>query len=449
MGFARRLKYGLWDILLSACATTALVYVLCTGFDCTRPLQSTPALLIAVCVALSLVLFCISYTPLTAAAGSVMLLGATAAAMVLCWQASGAESLLDDATGNYAPFVLIAVLCAALVHVLGRRKTTTLVLLAGGLLFCAAIEYLYFLGHLVPTLLFAAAVATLYAYRTYQGNLLGSASDAISFGTASLAGLAIVVVSLCLGVGIFTLCIAPLNPPNIIVKLLTEHVRVDEEEVRGIGDNVSVQNDLLYSNNVSQQTPGTTGDEGDTEQEPNMEDTNQTESSESTPNAGSALGLTAEEEIEAGEATNTEVPSWLFLIVALCALAAVGMVIVARKLLRRRAWNRVAALPPQQRVEKAYLFFMQRFKRLKLPQPETLTLSEYAVSARGTLQRFEQVVDVPAFDRLTAVYCAAVYGRHEPQAREVDAFEDYHRAFYRNACAFKGKLKYLWLFFRI
>lgn len=451
MGFARYLKYSLWDLLLCACASSALTFVLCTGFDSTRPLQEPPLLFVMVlaCTLLSLFITCIAYCLPSAVIGGVALALGTALTMMGLWTASGAASLLDDTPGNYTSFALMAVLCAVLVHVLSRRRATTLVLLAGGTLLCAVIEYLYFLGHLLPTLLFMVAGAALYAYRNYQGNLLGSETERISFGSATAAGLVIAVVAVGVGAGLFTLCIAPLNPPNVIVKLLTEHVRVDEENVRGIGDSVSVQNDQLYSNNVLGQIPGKAGEQGDTEQTPNMDDTRQTEDAETTPNAGSALGLAQEGEPDAGQPVSAEAPDWLPLACVLALVGAVVLLVAMRKLLRWRAWGKLGLLSPRQQVGARYLFFMRRFKRLKLPQPGTQTLSEYLLSANGSLRRFEQTTETPAFNRLTSAYCAVVYGNAEPSESTMRTFEEYHRSFYRNARKLAGPLKYLWLFFRL
>lgn len=230
MGFLQYVRYQVWEFLFGTCATAALVYVACTGFDCARPLQGNLLLIIGLSALLTAYLCCIAYRPALAVAGAMLLLVALAGATVACWRAAGTESIVDDVVGNYAPFVLILGLAAVLVYVLSRRKATLLVLLAGGVILCAVIEYLYFLGHLVPTLIFSACTAAWYAYRNYQRNLLNSESESMSFSAASLAGLALCGVALAAGVGIFTLCIQPLDPPNIVVKLLTQHVRVDTDK---------------------------------------------------------------------------------------------------------------------------------------------------------------------------------------------------------------------------
>lgn len=449
MGFLQYLRYQLWEFLFGTCATVALVYVACTGFDCTRPLQGNPLIIIGISALLTAYLCCISYRPLVTVTGSLVLLVALAGATVACWQAAGVASIVDDVAGNYAPFVLIEGLAAVLVFVLSRRKVTLLVLLVGGVILCAAIEYLYFLGHLIPTLIFAAAVTAWYAYRNYQRNLLNSESESMSFGAASIAGLALCIVALAAGVGIFTLCIQPLNPPNIVVKLITQHVRVDTEDVRGVGDSVSVENDKLFSNNVNEQIDASNAGSKNASQGKSMEDAGQNENGDATENSGGAVGLSADADQDAGGAVSLEIPSWLCVAILPGLLIFTVAVIVIRKLLRRRRWRAIVALPPQDRMRASFLYFMRCFQKMKVQQPGTLTLGEYLISVQDALQSFEQTTDAPRFNRITKSYCDVAYGNAVPSSDELSEVECFHDVFYRRARKFRGGLRYLWLFFRI
>ena len=445
MGLGRYLRNSLWDILLCVAASSSLCYACLIAFLATHPFQSMPWLIIGSCAVIELVLFVIAYNFRSAVIGSGLFVVAVGAISIAAWSTSSAPGLFDDVVGNNALLVFMIVLCAVAVFALSRRKIPCLVLLVLGLILCAAIEYLYWDGQVIATALFALATACLYAYRNYQQKLMGSDSEEISFGATTLAAGLTGLLSILLAVGVFMLFIAPLQPPSLTVKLLTKHVRLDEEHVVGTGDEVSVINEMLFSWNVKDETPLQDTSDG---KEPDSDDRDNQGGETDQDTAGSSLNIDGTG-VDLASAVRIRVPDWLPIAMPFIVVLLIALVIAVRKLLRRRRCNRIRALPGDERVKQFYLMFIRAFGKMKMATPHSQTLREYATNAAGEIARFEGTVEEPAFASLTESYCRIVYGDGYPDDEEVAAFDEYYKTFYRNARKFVGVVKYLPLFFRI
>lgn len=449
MGFAAYLRQSLWDFILCVCAASSLCYVCLIAFQATSPLQGNIPLIVGVCAAILLVFFAIAQRPMTAAIGSAVLVVAFCAAVVGAWRASGAESLFSDGQGNYVYAVVLFALCSVLTFVLSRWKVPAVVLLAGGLVLCAAMEYLYWQGKVLAVALFGVSAAALIAYRSYQSGLRGSQTEDVSFSATAITALLIAALGAGLSCGVFALAVAPLNPPNVTIKLITKHVRVQEEHLRGVGDTLSVENKELFSTNTNTEQQNADGEQGQLKQQENMDDTQKTDSDQSTPNAGSALGLDSSADNDAGTATSMHVPDWLPFVAGLLALLLVAAVIGIRKVLRRRWLTHLRRKSPAAQVEGLYLYFLRGFGRMGVPLPACQTIGEHARDIEAQSMNFEQVQSDPVFTQLAQEYAAVVYGSHEPGDETLGLFYDYYAAFHKRAVRFAGRLKYLYLFFRM
>ena len=447
MSFTSYVKNSIWDFVLCAIASSALCYVCLVAFLSTVPFQSTPWVAIGSCTLVTAILFIIAYNFKTAIIGSVAFVIAVCICCGICSSFSPAESLFEDVVGNNVYLVIEVVLSSLAVFLLSRKKALTIVLLVGGLILCAVIEYLYWCAQIVPSGIFCIATVCLYAYRNYQQSLIGSDSETISFGSPTLAAGVIGLLSVGLSIGVFFLLIAPLNPPSATVKLLTKHVRLEEEHVVGTGDEMSVINEQLFSWNVSGSVSGTGTSEGeDAEEGDNQESENGGEDPQKT--GGSSFNID-NSELEMGSATRIVAPNWLPVVIRIVLLLLVVLVIAVRKMMRKRRCERIRALPNRERVEQFYRMFVSAFGKMKIGVPQCQTLREYVGGAVGEIGRFEGVVDKPVFEDLTQTYSDVMYGAKEPSDGELKSYDDYYRTFYRNARRFVGPVKYIRLFFRI
>ena len=446
-GFLSYVKNSLIDYALCAIASSSLCYACLIAFLSTIPYRDSPWLIVLCCAGVSAVLFVVGYNLKTAVVGSVLLVVATFGAALALWAPSGAAGLFDDVVGNGALLVFMVVLCSVLVYVLSRRRALVIVLLVVGLLLCCVMEYLYWNNQIVAAVAYAVAVACLYAYRNYQANLMGSDSEQISFGSTTLASGAICLFSIGLAVGIFGAVVAPMNPPSLVVKLITRHVALQEEHVKGIGDELSVRNELLLSWNTDSNIPDSSTATGENPQGGTNEE-NDDSGDESQHTAGSSRGLDdpGDEDVTA---MTSKLPDWMPVVIPFIVIALVALVIAARKLVRRIRYNRIKQLPANDRIESSYLAFLSWFEKMHMATPTCQTLGEYVQASSGEIGRFEQTTGNVEFANLTKSYERSVYGGGVPTPEDIARFDDYYAGFHRNARKFVGPLRYARLFFRI
>ena len=447
MGLKGYLRASLWDFVLCSIASSSLCYVCLIAFISTLPYSDAPWIVIAACTIVTAGLFVTSYSLRTAIIGSIVLVFAFAIALAMSWSSSGALGLFDDIVGNGAYLVVLVSMCSVAVFGLSRKRGLSIVLLVGGVVLCCAIEYLYWDNRIVGSTLYLLSVICLSAYRYYQSRLIGSDSEEVSFGSVTLAAFAMGAVSVALAIGVFSVFIVPLGHPSLTMKLLTKHVRLDEEHVVGTGDEVSVINELLFSWNVSGTSPATKENEGrDSDAGDTDESENGGEKEQET--AGSSFNIDGTG-VDLGSAVRIRVPDWLAYAVPFALLFLVGLTICARKLVRRYRVNRIRALPGPECVEAFFLMFVKAFGKMGMAVPAGRTLREFADGSTGEIGRFEGVMGRTAFADLTETYSRVVYGEENPDDGEIAAFNTYYKSFYRNARKYVGTLRYVVLFFRI
>lgn len=443
MPFLQLLSYGAFDILFCTLSSSALAYTLCSAFYATQPFQQMVWLIVLACFVVTFALYVVALR--ARLVGGIVFGVAALAAIVACALASPVESVLDDEVGNYTLFALIAVLTPLLTFLLSRKRASMVLLVVLGVYLCAVIEYLYWYGHVAAFLLFVGGCVALLVYRSYQLAVIGSDSDALAFPIVSVSGAVLVALALALSAGVFVLVVEPLDPPNLIVKLITEHVRLDEEEVRGTGDAVNVENDQLFSlvtNDIVQQADNP--EEEDSQQD--MDDTSDDDSDETEENAGASVGL--DEDGDRGvDAQRISVLPWGYVLIPLLLAALVAGVIALRRRLRNRRFQKLLAADGRAGMEGLYLFFMRRFKKLKLPVPANQTLLEFLQASKAAYERFEDPQQEVRLAQLTDAYIGVVYGGQPFVDGHRELFSAYYREFYKNARRYVGRVRYCFKFF--
>ena len=445
-GFALYAKHSVWDFVLCAIASSALCYSSLIAFLATVPFQEAPWVIAGLCTLVTAALFIVAYNFTTALVGSIALVAVFCVSAGVCWSLSPASVPFEDVVGNNVFLVFEVALSSVAVFVLSRRKPLVIVLLVGGLILCASLEYLYWNGQFVSAGLFCMATICLYAYRNYQLSLIGSDSEDISFGSSTFAAGVVGLLSVLLATGVFMLVIAPLEPPNVTVKLLTKHMRVDEKHVAGTGDEESVINIELFSWNDTGTESGTGTSEGESAERGNGD--RETDDMSPQATAGSSFNIDNTGQ-DSGTAIRIAAPDWMPIAIPLIIVALIALVIAARKLVRRSRCNRIRALPSRERVEGFYLMFVRAFGKMKMAVPDCQTLREYVNAAAGEIGRFEGQLDNVAFAGLTETYSSVVYGHEDPSDEQLASFDEYYGTFYRNARKYVGPIRYLRLFFRI
>ena len=442
----------LWDCLLCVLTSVGLCYTLASGFFSTQAFQ-TPlgALLMAASSAvMCAALFLVTRNTKSTMIGSLVLIVACLAILGVCLATSTGGSILDDGAGNNVIPGLLFLLTPILVFALSRRRSTALVLIVAGVFLCATVEYLYWYGHVASFVAFLVGAVALFVFRTYQKNLLASESETTAFDSVSIAGLALGLLAVLCAGGLFAAIIAPLAPPHAQVKLITEHYRIQQEEVKGTGNTTSVENLDIYSDKQGSKTEQSSNDDS-------TQANKRTEGKTSQGNAttqdvtGTQLNMGKDDSKGqgGGGGLGMQLPEWLpYFLIPLVILLVLGAIAV-KKLLRRRRHAQMTAGGNALAVQSLYLFFLARLVRMGFPEPGSQTLLDYVQNQNGALCSFERSSGTYEFASLTEVYAQALYGGKPIGDEQLALFEDYYRSFYKRARAYVRTPKYCLLFFLI
>ena len=495
------LKNSIWDLALCIVASTALCFTVCSAFYATQPYQDAPgvALMAGGCAALTLALLMASRSLRAMLVGALAIFAAIVGVLVACFQTSTAASALEDVAGNNVYLALCVVASSALVFVLSRWRAGAVALIVVGVFACATVEYLYFYGHVAAFAVFLVSAVALYAYRTYQVSLLNSESEHLAFGSVTFSGIALAAVAVACAAGLFALAIAPLDPPNLVVKLFTEEYRADEVEVRGVGDITSILNNQLLSNLLNNRDIESGNAEGDEENRQNNEEVNPEDESREAEGGSMGMDGSGDSEDDDGASLGLHFADWLPFVIAGLVILLVVLAIVAKKLLRRRRFRTMRSQENAVAAAALYRFFLGRFGKAKVPQPNAMTLAEYTAAFAGTFERFEQggrrsAKDVEAAERdsddggqgfggaakqdaedagkgaagsgrgsgeagrdpggtefaaLTRVYAKSVYGKEPVSEDDIALFDDYYHLFYRRLRKYMGNIRYCLRYFSL
>ncbi len=446
------LKSTLIEFFFCIVASVSLSYTLSSCFFATQPFQSLLGTgVMAIVSALVLAaLFFVCTSRVSTVIGSIAVTVAIICVISLAFLLSDAESILADEESNYVYPALVFMLVAVCVFVLSRGRIRAAVLIVGGVLLCGVIEYLYWYGHALPFAVFFISSVAIYVFQTYQNSLLKSESETLSFGSVSASGIALAAACAALSCAVFVLVIAPLSPPHLTIKLVSEHYRIQVEEVRGTAGDTSTQNQSILSNILGNQTvqsndPSSVLKNQLVNGQSPQGDATEYEERDTKQNSGSD-----EKEGESGGGDlGMEFPDQMFYALPLFLFALIVLAVVGKLLLRRRHYNKMLAEESGKAMESLYMFFMKRFEKAKIPGPESLTLAEYAVNRENYFKGFEGSINKVEFFHLSEVYSAHVYGGKPVSDSELALFKDYYRNFYKRMRQYLGTVRYLLRFFSL
>lgn len=443
------LKNYIWDFVLCVVISVALAYTLCSAFYSTQVFQNPAgiAIMSAFAAVICAALLATSFSTRMRVFGAIGVALCAVIALAVAGSTSAGGNPMDDATGNNLYFAIIAIAVPVLVYAFSRRRGLAILLLIVGVFLCAVVEYLYWYHHVVAFIVFLVAAIAMVVYRTYQRSVLHSDTDTLAFTSVTASGVGLALVAVLVGGGLFALVIAPLNPPNLVVKLITEHYRVQTEEVKGVGNTTNTENLNIYSNRMSNKSSQTNNQTGKQKTKENNQKTAQgnttTQQVTGTP---TSLGRATDDSAGGGN-NGLNVPEWLpYLIIVLVILAIIA-IIVSRQFIRRRRYNRMTAGPPEQTAENLYVFFMRSFNRLKIPQPGALTLGEYSKGYQDVFTDFEEKGSGPSFDELTKIYEENAYGGRPITEEQSSLFKQYYKNLYKRIAHYVGHLRYLVKYF--
>lgn len=454
------LRSSLPDYVLALLTSFGVAYALYSGFDATMELRSQVPLMLGIPALLLLVMFIGAWSKramlvsaLATAFVGLVIVG-IAAALMPSDVSVISDGAVNDASGNYVIFALIAVFVAIATYLLSRRRWGCVVLVVLATLICCGVQFLFrdwmdSEGGLAAFLVaFVGSVALLiyqqFRASAYKAQHLGK----VSFGTGFFFSLAMVALSATVASGVFYGLVQPLNLETSVIKPFEMHILRPVIEYTGIYDAVQVENPNIRTSLLGDEVADTNQPyDGGEVSEDNKQKQNAT-----NPLVQFVQSLNIFDQDNWQEDENPVSYDQLqttLLWMALGVVAVVTAAVLLRKWWRRRRLAKLAQLPPAKRVNALYRFLRNRFDKLGIKASPSQTPLEFAFARHQDMEPWNQHTGKVNFVRVTLLYQRAAYGTGDISEAEYKQVERYYNEFFNNTHRFVGTSRWLWLFWKI
>ena len=445
------IKSIIGEFIILGVTTWALTYTVETGFITGDGYLANPVLLIVLVAAMLVVFYAVSYNKRTVVIGIPLCIAAVVVVLIACVVASGGKNVFEDAEGNLFLFVAIAIITGSLCFLLSRARWGTIALAVVGALTCCFLEFMYEEYHAVQLVVFVLGAAALIIYQQYRRGLKGTDSVRSSFGSATGLAVGAAAVVALLGVGIFFVVVAPLNPPAQEIKLFTEYLALEELPRRGTNSELAITDPDLTSTLTNQDPEQAQQDEDQEDQQ----DADQSEGTQMDPTSsamqsvGQAVGYAAESTAQTFNLIthNMKPWQWVLLIILLILLLLSPFFI---KLWKRRSFYKAALeSPPRDYVTQLYQRFVRDFDRMGIARSPQATPYEYAFNNEKNFRDFSVNDANASFALITVIFMKASFGRDAITASDLVACDCFYHSFFRNCREHVGWMRYARLFFKL
>ena len=426
-----------------------LSFTLANGFKAADGFEGLALVGGGVCVVLLAALYAAARSSRTLVPGSAAIAVATVAALVAAIAAGGGANVFEDASGNVLIVGVAAYLATLLAFVATRFRVGCAAYAVAGCIAIALIEFLFEAYLWAPAVAFPLAAIMLIVVRNYRIGLKGTASKRVSFLATSLMALAAALIAGLVAAAVFFLVVAPLNPPALEPKLLTEYLALEEIPRRGTNAELAVTNpDMTSALTNDSLVPSSEGDDRD-------KDTSQNQGAQDNPltgslqTFGSAIGYNIESATEAFNVITYNVPWYGWILIVLAVAAVLALPWGVKLLLRRRFYEKALQRPVRDYVVCIYERIVRDFERIGIQHTTMVTPYEFALACEREVADFANNPSRTNFMTVTYVFVKAGYASEALTAEELVSVHDFYRSFHKNCRAHLGTLKYLRKFFRL
>ncbi len=445
------------DFLLVLLVSTALVMTVSFAFESAPDARGNALLDAALCVPMLVILYLGSRSrsavlpaAIAACVWAAVLIGAgvaTTPADVPVF----VDNVVNDVPESNLLFATVAAVVPVMVFLLSRRTVGMAFLLVGGIVTCAWVQFIYrdwADNHgLAVSLAVYIGIGMLFVFQTYRSSML-SAKRAKKTSFAIVVAYAVGIVAVCTGVGaaLFFGVVAPAELHTFDLRPFQRYYAVPVVEYSGVYSNVEVEDpdattdqtddDMKDANQDSQG-----GQEPDDSEDPKADPTSPVEQFLSQFDADSWT--------QSFEAINYEKLLLGAFVVVAVVVAALAAAICARRARRERRLKEISDKSTVYQVQWLYNFLCERFGRMKIERPDTLTPMEFALGSQRRLAQFSEGTAGVDFVRVTDIYQRSNFGAEQLSDEELADVKAYYRAFFANARRYLGNVRWLWKFWRI
>ncbi len=433
------LRYGCWDFILCTLISIGLSMAVLSGFIIDDLDRRVPMLIVTSAV-ITFVCLLVAYNRATSIVG---ILAGIALAIVLLTVSWRSDTFSNDEGNETLIFYIVAVLMALAVFLICRRRAGIIVLFIAGNIVWAGASFLEFPCRLWAYILFLAAVAAIFFYRTYVRSVLQSHSGKVRFRGFMLQNVCIVLVAMLLTSGIYYGIIRPLDPPTDELTLIQRIMSFELLETLGVSTTRTVLDEERYSTQEPDDQR-TTREMEESRQEEIEAGQNLPEDTQAQ-DMGTELDTAPETTTPAQAITYALKHYWWVLVIIIAAV--IVFLILLRRYLRKRWLATIDGLSREDGVYNLYRLFLFGIGKSGYKKASNLTLEEFWELRKNQLCKFD--TDGVDFGKLTETYRKVYFGRQPVSEEEYADYLTYYKGFHQHVRKEAGFWRYLVLYFRL
>ena len=439
----RFLKNSIWDMLLCSVMVFACATTIFSGFYVPSSQITQYWVTGGVTVGLVLLLTLASYNKRSIVIGIIAFVAGFTALIVIAVR-SGHNIFADSEDNPFMRFLLL-IITAAVIFLLSRFRVGAVLLFPFGTIALCVTEFMYESRHLVCLFLFLTASCMMVIFRNYMHNVVHSRT--LKSAQISAVAFALVLSLLVAGIGsgVFYGIVRRFDPQKKELKIVTKYLSLEVLERIGVASMELIEDPDIVTNNQNDEQDTT---RQDSENEDENLNNASSEADKDDGDQGSAEDHLDKKQKGPFDAIRYDwgIPLWVFWMVV--GIVIIAAVIGTKLLLRRRRFRKMMKLDPAEQVRAMYLFFLKKFRQLKVRPVTGESPMDFARRNAERLHVFK-ADDAAAtdFTALTEILVRTEYGGIRPSLDDTTRFETFYRRFYRNCREYLGRIQYIVKFF--
>ena len=430
----------LWDYIFTLLISVGFSINAFSAFQINETYLTNYLLVAAIAAVTNLLMFIAGFSKNNTLIGS-----GIAVVAVIAWalflRAQGMLNM-NDKVDKSMPFVItITVFVTAITFIFSRKKKALLIFVPILTMLVGAFAFLEYPVNVPLYILMVVGLILEVLYSTFLDSVLSASYGGYNMPHFITQAIAIAMVIVVAGSGVYYGIVKPLDPPTKDIKLITRYLSFDVLEKVGAAWTQELPNKNNKTNNTNNSNKNTRN-----ENKNNNNNKNQNQKKNNKNNKQNNNSQTVDSDktlIAQAISYQTQDMTAAMLAFMLAALLLIPWLI--KYLIRMRRINSYEKMAPEKYVVSMYNFFMKSFRRLRIGNKGTLTVLEYPKAYKFELEDYDSKNGV-TFEKLSETYNKLVYAGVKPTDEEVKEFRDYYQSFYKNVKHNIGSFKYAFKF---
>lgn len=366
--------------------------------------------------------------------------------LIIGFTSSFGDDLLADVPENRYIIAIVWAVVPVIVYLLSRKPVSLVFLLAGCIIACAAIEYVYEGGLFWQFVVVIVGMLMLFVFQTYRSSVASaSRAKGTHFFQATVFSAIITAISIGMAFAVFFAFIAPMNLTEAEFKLFEKEYQLETIYYTAIANTQNVDDPNSRTNNTDETKENT-----DKQDQSNQESSGNSDMSLGEMIASALSGFNPNNDNEELDNMSYERFMWEFIAIIVGIILVIAGIILLRRSRREARLKKLADKTNAERVIWIFNFLTGRLKRLGFTRPAHMTAGEYAVASYRGMKPFSRDTDGVSFLNVTETFYRAYYGGAPVTDVERAQVENYYRCFFKNAFRYVGWPKWaFWKFWRI